>query len=54
MLISNVGCAGHEGAVIDCPFNFVHDCLITDVAGVQCISKYIIMYSYELITVIPK
>ena len=38
VLISNVGCAGHEGAVIDCPFNFVHDCLITDVAGVQCIS----------------
>ena len=38
VLISNVGCAGQEGAVIDCPFNFVHDCLITDVAGVQCIS----------------
>ena len=41
MLISNVGCEGHESSVIDCPFNFVHDCLITDVAGVQCISKYI-------------
>ena len=38
VLISNVACQGHENAVIDCPKNFVHDCLITDVAGVQCIS----------------
>lgn len=38
VLISNVGCLGHENSVIDCRFSFVHDCLITQVAGVQCTS----------------
>ena len=38
VLISNVACLGHEGAIVDCPFNFQHSCLTSQVAGVQCTS----------------
>ena len=38
VLIGNVGCIGHEGALAECSFNFQHNCLADQVAGVQCIS----------------
>ena len=38
VLISDVGCQGHEGALAECSFNYQHNCLIDQVAGVQCIS----------------
>jgi len=38
ILISNVNCSGNEGAITNCPFNFLHNCLPSQIAGVQCTS----------------
>ena len=38
VLISDVACQSQEGALAECPFNYQHNCLADQVAGVQCIS----------------
>ena len=38
ILISNVGCLGYEDTITSCLFNFQHNCLLDQIAGVQCTS----------------
>ena len=40
ILISNVSCSSQEEAVTNCSYNFLHNCLPNQIAGVQCKSKY--------------
>lgn len=36
ILISNVRCSGNEETISNCTFDFQHDCLPNQIAGVQC------------------
>ena len=38
ILISHVSCSGHEDTIIDCSFDVQHNCLPSQIAGVQCAS----------------
>ena len=44
ILINNVSCSGHEDTVTSCPFNFQHNCLPDQIAGVQCTSQFDRLY----------
>jgi len=38
ILISNVNCSGDEEVLTNCSFSFLHNCLPSQIAGVQCTS----------------